>query len=437
MEDFAAFVSWPSAPLTNRLVHDALNSLAHPPAIIDSLPEDQSTAPSRLLQWATYDALDHDLTFSHDPNSKILSSSYVIRKALIRKHYLSRCIHNYLTKRPESVLSRGVPRTWELELSFADELDELWSDDLYDLSEEIDKDDPSKWWILKPGMADRGMGLRLFHSKEDLEAIFQDFEQDSDSESEDEEAGEQGNRDTAVVTSQLRHFVVQVGDLFAFATCLTQPCYRNTSRSHSSWTPRRCLCTDQPSQTYAICMVTKSAEYLLSTSQRYSSHVQFHLRVYCVASGAIKVFMYDRILALFSAVPYKPPSKQSGGGEVDLAAHLTNTSLQTERGEEGVRLLDELVGCHILSAPQHASRRQQPLPPRAMGVAMDPDTLHAARQQQAERAQGAQYPMLTADDIANLKHQVSEVLAETFKAAVEMSVHFQVCLHATATDYAV
>ena len=68
---------------------------------------------------------------------------------------------------------------------------------------------------------------------------------------------------------------------------------------------------------------------------------------------------------------------------------------------------------------------------------MDPETLHAARRQQAERAQGAQYPMLTADDIANLKHQVSEVLAETFKAAVEMSVHFQVCLHATATDHAV
>ena len=68
---------------------------------------------------------------------------------------------------------------------------------------------------------------------------------------------------------------------------------------------------------------------------------------------------------------------------------------------------------------------------------MDPETPRAPRQQQAERAQGAHYPTLTADDIANLKHQVSEVLAETFKAAVEMSVHFQVCLHATATAYAV
>ncbi|RPD82658.1 hypothetical protein L226DRAFT_549318 [Lentinus tigrinus ALCF2SS1-7] len=394
MEDFTAFVSWPSAPLTNRLVLDALSSVTPPPSIIDSLPKDISNAPRRLLQWATYDALDHDLTFSHDPTSKVLSSSYVIRKALIRKHFLSRCIHNYLTKHPESTLSRGVPKTWELELSFADELDELWSDDLYDLSEEIEKGNPLKWWILKPGMADRGMGLRLFHTKEDLEAIFQEFEQNSDSEPEDEEAGDEGGRDTAVVTSQLRHFVIQ--------EYLAKP-----------------LLLDP--EEIPLNGATKPAVRDLHGHK-------FHLRVYCVASGAIKVYMYDRILALFSAVPYKHPSKQSGEGknvgELDLAAHLTNTSLQQERGEEGVRLLDELIGCHIVSAP-HAPLRRQPLPPRAMGVAMDPETMRAARKNQAELAQETQYPTLTPEDIENLKHQVSEVLAETFKAAVEMSVHFQ------------
>ncbi|KAI0724450.1 hypothetical protein C8T65DRAFT_691499 [Cerioporus squamosus] len=394
MEDFTAFVSWPSAPLTNRLVHDALDSLTPPPSVIESLPEDKSTTPGRLLQWATYDALDHDLTFSHGPESKVLSSSYVIRKALIRKHYLSRCIRNYLTKRPESVLSRGVPRTWEFELSFADELDELWSDDLYDLSEEIEKGDPSKWWILKPGMTDRGMGLRLFHTKEDLEAIFQEFEQDSDSEQEEEAPGEVG-RDTSVVTSQLRHFVIQ--------EYLAKPLLLDPAE-------------------VPLNGATKPA------GRGLHGH-KFHLRVYCVASGAIKVYMYDRILALFSAVPYNPPSKQSGdgeaAGELDLAAHLTNTSLQQERGEEGVRLLEELVGCHILSAPHSPPRGQPNRPPRAMGVAMDPETMRAARRQQAERAPHTQYPILTAEDIENLKQQVSEVLAEAFKAAIEMSVHFQ------------
>ena len=214
MSDFTAFVSWPSAPLTNRLVLGALNALSSSPTIIDSLP---SKPPPRLLQWATYDALDHDLTFSHNPDSKILSSSYVIRKALIRKHFLSRCIHNFLTKHPDSSLGRGVPRTWELELSFADELDELWADDLYDLAREIEKNDPSKWWILKPGMADRGMGLRLFHSKEDLEGIFQEFEQDESDGEQEEESGP----DTAVATSQLRHLVVQVMGYFCmtYAVC--------------------------------------------------------------------------------------------------------------------------------------------------------------------------------------------------------------------------
>ena len=44
----------------------------------------------------------------------------------------------------------------------------------------------------------------------------------------------------------------------------------------------------------------------------------------------------------------------------------------------------------------------------------------------AGRRQQSQYPTLTEEDIASLKDQIGTVLAETFKAAVEMSVHFQV-----------
>ncbi|KAM5535370.1 hypothetical protein V8D89_010892 [Ganoderma adspersum] len=391
MDDVTVFVSWPSAPLTKRLVLDALGSLTHPPVVQDSLPKDADGSAGRLLQWATYDALDHDLTFSHHPASKVLSSSYVIRKALIRKHYLSRCIHNYLTKRPDSILRQGVPRTWELELSFADELEELWCDDLYDLSEEIEMGDASKWWILKPGMADRGMGLRLFHTKEDLEAIFQEFE-DDESDVEDGDRCDEGARDTAVVTSQLRHFVIQ--------EYLGNPLLLDPAEAPLNDAPK-------------------------PPASDLHGH-KFHLRVYCVASGAIKVYVYERILALFSAVPYAPPSKSadSRASGIDLAAHLTNTSLQTQRGETGVRLLDELVGSHILSAAPAPRQRQPARPPYAMGQALDPEAFRAARRQES------QYPTLTQEDIADLKSQISAVLAETFKAAVEMSVHFQPLPHA-------
>jgi hypothetical protein len=60
-------------------------------------------------------------------------------------------------------------------------------------------------------MADRGMGIRIFNSKEQLQEIFEGFE--SDEESDGDSEGQAQASDTAVVTSQLRHFVVQVASL--------------------------------------------------------------------------------------------------------------------------------------------------------------------------------------------------------------------------------
>jgi hypothetical protein len=51
------------------------------------------------------------------------------------------------------------------------------------------------------------MGIRLFHSKEDLQKIFESFEEDSDGSGDDERSDGSA---THVVTSQLRHFVIQV-----------------------------------------------------------------------------------------------------------------------------------------------------------------------------------------------------------------------------------
>lgn len=116
--------------------------------------------------------------------------------------------------------------------------------------------------------------------------------------------------------------------------------------------------------------------------------MQAHLRVYCVASGALKVYMYERILALFAPAPYEPPQAADDEHAMDLAPHLTNTALQQERGEEGVRLLDELVGCHIISA--------------------DGDSLFSA------------------ENVSELKQQIADILADTFKAAVSNPIHFQV-----------
>ena len=204
-EAVTAFVDWPSAPLTKSLVERALKSLPHPIKIESVLPKDFTSNPptKKLVQWAAYDSIDHELTAQ--ARDTVLSSSYTFRKALIRKHFLSRTIHSYVTKHPDSPLARAVPRTWEIELTFADELEEMWTDELFDLVEFLEEsgDSEPRWFILKPGMADRGMGIRLFDSKERLQSIFEEFEENEDAEDENED-------NTAVVISQLRHFVVQV-----------------------------------------------------------------------------------------------------------------------------------------------------------------------------------------------------------------------------------
>ncbi|KAJ3516777.1 hypothetical protein NLJ89_g899 [Agrocybe chaxingu] len=296
-----ALVSWPTAPLTDSLVRAAIKTHRAPRV------------------WSTYDDIDHERT--HFDRATVLASSYTFRKALIRKHYLSHGIQAYLKKRPDSILSCACPSTFEVEISFADELDEMWSDELWELGDKLDAG--SSWWILKPGMADRGMGIRIFHTKEELQQIFESFE---DSDSENGEAENDGQGDP-------------------------------------------CETTDKE----------KPMEKLIGR--------KFHFRAYCVAAGALQLYLYNRVLALFSSVPYETLSINTSGELLDLRAHLTNTSLQAEHGESNVRLLTELKSCHILS--------------------------------------GEGDNIFTLSNIEKLLSQMSEVLSETFKATIQNPVHFQ------------
>ncbi|KAF9480074.1 tubulin-tyrosine ligase [Pholiota conissans] len=336
-----AFVSWPSAPLTDSLVRRALSRIDIPVSYIAKDQRSSSDAP--LLQWCTYDEMDHEL--AHFKRDTVLSSSYTFRKALIRKHYLSRVIQTYLKKQPQSILEYACPLTFEIEISFADELDEMWTDELWELGEKLDAG--SSWWILKPGMADRGMGIRMFNTKEDLQNIFESFEDDSEDEAEEAVEEEDG---TAVVTSQLRHFVIQE---YIMTPLLLDPS-ETMEKTH--------------------------------TSTNLTGR-KFHLRVYCISKGDIQLFVYNRILALFSSAPYSLPDETEDCSEIDLKPHLTNTSLQTELGDSNVRLLDELEGCTILS--------------------------------------GSDPRKLKKSDILLLISQIKDILAETFKAGLQNPVHFQ------------
>ncbi|KAI3622031.1 tubulin-tyrosine ligase [Moniliophthora roreri] len=317
---FVAQVIWPNAPLTKSLVH---NALLHIKPSFQIAPSAPSSTPQKTLLWSSYDEIDHEL--ANTRRDIIMSSSYTFRKCLIRKHFLSRCISSFLTKTPESLLKDAWPRTYEIEISFADELDEIFADELWELGKELRDTQKCLESIVcivlilavSRGMADRGNGIRLFNDRATLEEIFEEFEDNDDDGNDEADEG----ITTSVATSQLRHFVIQ-----------------------------------------------------------------FHLRAYCVASGALTLYLYARVLALFSATPYEEPG--SHNGTIDLSCHLTNTCLQVnDHGQEGVRLLDELEGCHVLSEPGDI--------------------------------------IFTEDDISELKNQMRTVLAETFNAALRDPVNFQ------------
>lgn len=233
------------------------------PSILQKLP----TSEIKVFHYGEYEDLDIDIISAHP--DKYFIPSYIYRKALIRKHYLAHTVHHYITKHPESILKTSVPESYQLEVDYAEFLQDAL-DEAYELRGEIEAG--GKTWILKPSMSDKGQGIRLFKTVDQLQAIFDSFE-------EDETDDEGGDDDNGVIISQLRHFVVQEYK----ASPLLLPAYDDK---------------------------------------------KFHLRVYVVCSGDLTVYVYKNILALFADTAYTIPGD---GYEVDMDGHLTNTCLQDEK----------------------------------------------------------------------------------------------------------
>lgn len=247
------------------------------------------------VQFKAYEALDFEHAMRYSATSQICA--YVIRKALIRKHYLSNTVAAWLSKHPESILKDHFKASVHFELDYAEFLDDALVD-AWDLHESMARSqgqtENKEWWILKPGMSDGGNGIRLFTSIEELQAIFEQWDPPSDDEGEGlaevmnkplSELKKGDDTDEALLTSQLRHFVVQP----YIDPPMLLPAYSNR---------------------------------------------KFHIRSYVLAVGALKVFVYREMLALFAAKPYERPKQQNDGAEIDLSQHLTNTCFQDSSTKE-------------------------------------------------------------------------------------------------------
>ena len=145
--------------------------------IITSLSE-LPNPETPVLQIGAYESLPFEHIMSHPTSS--LTNAYIIRKALIRKHYLTTTAYNWVTKHPSSILATNIKPSCDFELDYAEFLDdalvEAW--ELQASFQENAGKEPHdrEWWILKPGMSDRGQGIRLFSTEEELQSIFEGWE---------------------------------------------------------------------------------------------------------------------------------------------------------------------------------------------------------------------------------------------------------------------
>jgi len=383
------------AALKALVPEDRLGLLTPPPDDDISLSELVPGPASKILQIAEYERIDFAYAAAHP--AAALVNSYVIRKALIRKHFLSATVDHWLAKHPGSVLGRHVRRSEAFEVDYAEFLDDALVE-AFDLRASLERNEGAgpaaaqredegvtgreadgqgeggllpaasrEWWILKPGMSDRGQGIKLFSTTSELQAIFDQWEAEQP-DSEEEEDDDDGGADTTqseaeadrgrdyITTSHLRHFVAQP--------------YIHPPLLHGGR--------------------------------------KFHIRVYVVCVGALRVYVFREMLALFAAKPYRPPWETA-----DPEAHLTNTCLQGEGAAEGsVRRFWDL---ETLSGGDGEGR----------GVADEADPLsspsHPSRSTSAAGITGSE----------SVFAQICAVTGDVFEAAArEMLVHFQPLAHA-------
>src|SRR5579871_3578369 len=104
------------------LILSALSKKFRPESyqLINSL-SDLPTSSS-LLQWLQYESISFDTALSQPKHHLI--NAYVIRKALIRKNYLSSTISHWLAKNPSSILNHHFKQGVEFELDYAEFLDD-------------------------------------------------------------------------------------------------------------------------------------------------------------------------------------------------------------------------------------------------------------------------------------------------------------------------
>ncbi|KAI3662006.1 hypothetical protein MP638_005454 [Amoeboaphelidium occidentale] len=257
-------------PYSNEKILDALKSNGVTCTDIRNI----ESINENIIYWVEYEDIPWNIIQRSD---RAFANAYPIRKALIRKAQNANTIMQFLAKKPDRLLAQCFPATYPFELDHPDYMDELLNE-CYEVRDSLcgENDDV---WIMKPSLANRGQGIFLIKSIEELEALMWRIE----------EAEEEGDEEFMGL-ADLKEWVFQ--------------------------------------------------KYISNPLLLPSDDRKFHIRTYVLAIGNMKVFVFHEMLMLFAPEKYDQGDLTNSKSHLtNTCLHAE----QQEHTSNVVRLLSESI----------------------------------------------------------------------------------------------
>lgn len=220
--------------------------------------------------WLEYEYLNFEKLIN--PSNKVFFNSFCIRKGLIRKAQIAFYLKKYLAK-TQTQLSRHLPETYVFELDYMDYLDEALND-CFEVEQALENN--------------------LYIEKENDTKKF-------------------------ILKSSMTN---KGAEIFIF----------DTKKQLENYFLKRIENSEDEILDLREWVIQSYIEFPLRL--KFYNNRKFHLRVYVIAVGNLKVYVYRDILALFAFKEYQVLSRIQGEN-LDIKSHITNTCVQLEDIDKG------------------------------------------------------------------------------------------------------
>lgn len=219
--------------------------------------------------WLEYEDLDFEMLIRCE--RKLLFNSYCIRKGLIRKAQMAYYLKKYITKKPQCNLAKYLPETYVFELDYLDYLDEALNE-CFEVETALRENE-------------------IIKSSND-------------------------------VTKKTKKFILKSSMTNKGAEMLI---FDSRSQLENFFKKR----TEKAEDEQIDLREWVIQEYIDNPLQLEAYNKRkFHIRVYVLAVGSLKVYVYDDMLALFSLASYQSQTKIGDDEIIDMKFHITNTCVQ-------------------------------------------------------------------------------------------------------------